>query len=486
MLANLRRGFLGAAIITMVAACTTAGDVSLEEGAAPPARIHAGALRPNIILILADDLGMGQVGAYGASSFATPEIDALSREGVRFTDAYAGGPVCSPSRVSMMTGRDSFLLGGNTNALKLERDDRTFVDLLQVAGYDTMLIGKYGIGSDIGINDPLEMGFDHWVGILDNISAHRQYPSHIFRDRRYDLVPQNLGKERGLYAQELFTQEAEKFIAAERDSPFFLLLAYTTPHAELAAPENFVAPYRKRFAETPYAGRTGSDDDDAYARFYPDPIDQPNAVMAGMIAALDSYVGRIVDAVGARGIERETLILFTSDNGPHEEGGARPADLGTAGGLRGLKRDLFDGGIRVPMIARWQGRIAAGSTNDTPWAFNDILPTFSELAGVPTDAVPGIRSNGISVVPLLLDTGAKLPERAIYWEFASLISQGNARRQVVVQAVRSGDFKAVRYGSDSAVQIYDMTEDDGEQRDLAGSRRDLVERYRALFDAELN
>ena len=469
----------------LVAACAAPPPVSASNGQVAPVP-EADAPRPNIVLILADDLGMGQIGAYGARNFDTPEIDALASQGARFTDTYAGGPVCSPSRVAMMTGRDSFLLGGNTNALKLERGDRTFVHLLQAAGYDTMLIGKYGIGSDIGVNDPQEMGFDHWIGMLDNISAHRQYPDHVFRDRSYDIVPQNLGREKGLYAQELFTREAESFIAQDRDAPFFLLLAYTTPHAELAAPERFVAPYRGRFEETPYAGRTGADTDDAYARFYPEAIEQPNAVMAGMVAALDSYVGRVVDAVAARGIERETLILFTSDNGPHEEGGARPADLWTAGGLRGLKRDLFDGGIRVPMIARWPGRITAGATSDTPWAFNDILPTVSALAGVSVNAVPGIRSNGVSVLPLLLDTGASLPERVLYWEFASLISQGNARREVVVQAARSGDWKAVRYGTDAPVQIYDMRDDDGEQRDLAAAHPDMAQRYRALFDRELD
>ena len=483
---TLGKVLLSAAVVVMTAACAMQPTRPATAAGEPAVQLDPAALRPNIVLILADDLGMGQIGAYGARHFHTPEIDALAASGTRFTDTYAGGPVCSPSRVSMMTGRDSFLLGGNTNALKLEGGDRTFVHLLQAAGYDTMLIGKYGIGSDIGVNDPQEMGFDHWIGLLDNISAHRQYPDHIFRDRSYDLVAPNLGRERGLYAQELFTREAENFIAAKRDTPFFLLLAYTTPHAELAAPERFVATYRGRFDETRYNGRTGADSDDAYARFYPEPIEQPNAVMAGMVAALDEYVGRIVDAVAARGIERETLILFTSDNGPHEEGGARPSQLWSAGGLRGLKRDLFDGGIRVPMIAYWPGRVRAGATSDEPWAFNDLLPTFSKLAGISTDAVQGIRSNGVSVVPLLLDNGAELPERVIYWEFASLISQGNARREVVVQAARSGNWKAVRYGIGTPVQIYDMTNDDGEQRDIARGQTEMAERYRTLFDGQLD
>lgn len=442
--------------------------------------------RPNIIVILADDLGYGQLGVTGDRVIKTPNIDRLAAEGVTFTQAYAGGPVCSPSRISLLTGRDPRLLQGNNNGMELQPDQGTVAQLLGTAGYDTHLVGKWGVGTRFGHNDPMRMGFAHWYGILDNVNAHRQFPISLFRDNRMIWVDPNIGGAEGAYAQRLFTDEALKVIAAKRTAPYFLFLSYTTPHAELAAPEQYVAPYRGKYPEKPYAGMTGDGPKSSFARYYPKPVAQPNATLAGMVSALDAYVGEVLSAVEKSGQAKNTVVIFTSDNGAHEEGGVDPVAMHASGPYRGLKRDLYDGGIHVPMIVRWAGATPAGREDATPVAFWDLLPTFADLAGTTATSVPTVKTNGVSLTGLLTTKPKPLADRTLYWEFKRLPDEpGVGATEDTMQAARRGKWKAVRYGERAKLQLYDMDADPGETQDLADRYPEMTGTFLRQFDLTL-
>lgn len=446
-----------------------------------PAHAQDQAPRPNIILILADDMGYGQLGVTGDKVIKTPNIDRLAAEGVTFTQAYAGGPVCSPSRIALLTGRDPRLLEGNNNGMEIRSTDGTVAQLLRGAGYDTRLVGKWGVGTQFGDNDPLRMGFAHWYGVLDNVSAHRQFPVTLFRDNRLIWVEPNIGGVENAYAQRLFTDEAVSYIAGKHDRPYFLFLSYTTPHAELAAPEQYVAPYRGKYPEAAWPDRKSS-----FARFYPRPVAQPNATEAGMIAALDAYVGEVLGAVEKSGQANNTIVIFTSDNGPHEEGGAEPAVLHAAGPYRGIKRDLYDGGIHVPMIVRWPGTVTPGRKDATPVAFYDFAPTFADLAGTAISTVANLQSNGASLAGLLTGPAKTLADRTLYWEFKRLPDEpGVGATEDTMQAARRGRWKAVRYGEHASLQLYDLGKDPGETRNLAATRPADARAFAELFDAQI-
>lgn len=436
--------------------------------------VGATAKRPNIIFILADDLGFNQIGAYGNTPIKTPHLDRLAKQGVRFTQAYAGNTVCSPSRVSLFTGRDGRLMENNSNTVQLKDIDVTVAHVLKYAGYDTALFGKYSIGSQMGVTDPLAMGFDTWYGMYSILEGHRQYPHILWRDGKKLRIEANEGGKKGAYAQELFAAEAIEYIGQDHENPFFALLAFSSPHAELAAPEEFVAPYANEFPETPYTGMSTGTPSDKYAWYYPEPVDRPHATLAGMVTALDSYVGRIVTTLEKKGIADNTLIFFTSDNGPHDEGGGDPEFFQASAPYKGMKRDLFDGGIHVPMIVHWPKQIRTGRVDDTPWVFADVLPTFADLAGVPLTSVPRVKTNGTSISSLLDDTPPALPERTLYWEFGKQAGDPNSGIVgEVFQAARRGKWKVVRYGLDQPVELYDIDADPGETRNLATSQPEI-------------
>ena len=438
--------------------------------------------RPNIIFILTDDLGFNQVGVYGDTPIKTPNIDELARAGIRFTDAYAGNTVCSPSRVSLLTGRDGRLMSNNSNTVELDRLDVTIPEVLKHAGYDTAMFGKYSIGSTMGVTDPLAKGFDTWYGMYDILEGHRQYPMFLWRDNEKIRIRENEGGRKGAYAQELFTREALKYIREERTNPFFILMAYTSPHAELAAPQPYVDRYAD-LAEKPYAGMQSGNPSDKYARYYPEPVSRPNATLAGMVTALDDYVGQIVSVLEEQGIADNTIIFFTSDNGPHDEGGADPDFFKASAPYRGIKRDLYDGGIHVPMIVHWPKGISTPRVDDTPWYFADVLPTLGELAGVNLNLVPRLQSNGVSVRPLLSGDPEQIPERIMYWEFGKQAGDPNSGIVgEVFQAARKGRWKAVRYGFDAPVELYDLESDPGETTDLARIEPDVHAEFVRLFE----
>lgn len=474
-----------------LAACSDSSGEFGDSGNDQPAQQAATSREqpPNILFILTDDLGFNQVGAYGQSKIRTPVLDRLAAEGIRFTQAYAGSTVCSPSRVSLFTGRDGRKLHDNSNMVKLREYDVTFAHVLKEAGYDTGLFGKYSIGEDddLANTGPLRMGFDTWYGMDHILEGHRQYPTFLWDNDTRFTVDANLGGEKGAYAQKKFTEQTIEFIRQDRDVPFFAFLAYTSPHAELAAPREFVDQYSGKFDETPYTGMATGEPADKYATYYPDPVSEPNATMAAMITALDTYVGEILQALEEEGLAENTIIFFSSDNGPHDEGGADPDFFEAAKPYKGMKRDLYDGGIHVPMIVRWRAGIKVPRTDETPWAFADVLPTFADLADVSLADVPGVDIDGVSIAQVLNDSPREIPERLMYWEFGKQAGDPNSGViGEVIQAARKGAWKAVRTDLDKPVELYNIIADPGESNDLAADRPELAETFYRLFEDNIS
>ncbi len=467
-------------------ACTANADKD-ESTSVIAEAISAPADAPNVIFILVDDMGYGQLSVTGHPIIKTPNIDKLANEGILFTQAYSGSTVCSPSRISLMTGKDTGALHSNANTIKLRPQDKTLAHMMGNVGYKTALFGKYGIGTTFGKTDPMTMGFDTWYGLLHNVTAHRQFPIMMFRDNDMQFIGPNKGGAEEAYAQELFTDAAVDYIDSYEDNnPFFMFLSYTSPHAELAAPKEFVAPYSGKFDETFYAGMSDPENKPMFAEYYPKPVAEPNATQAGMVAALDAYIGEVITALENKGVAENTLVFFTSDNGPHEEGGADPITIRASAPYRGGKRDLYDGGIHVPMIAHWPAKIKKGRVNDTPMAFADILPTLADLADAPKTAMTGLDPNGTSVLPLLINPEAELAERVLYWEFAQQLGDPNSGVVgTVKQAARRGDWKVVRLREDAEIELYNIKTDKSESQNLAAEYPDIANEFETMFDERL-
>ena len=429
---------------------------AIARQAAPP---------PNILLIQADDLGYGDLSAYGQARFATPVLDRLAREGIRFTQYYAGSTVCAPSRTSLMTGLHTghAWIRGNGGMpggdVPLRPEDVTLAEVLRDAGYRTAVMGKWGLGQPGSTGQPDRQGFDHAFGFLDHRHAHRQFTDHLWRNG--ERVATDVERD---YVNDLFTSETAAFVARDDPRPFFVYLNYTVPHAELRVPDDSVAPFKGRFPEQPFANatadekRTGARADVPSLGYRSQPA--PRAAFAAMVTRMDRDIGRLAEVLRERGLERRTLLLFISDNGPHREGGADPVFFKSAGGLRGIKRDLYEGGIRVPMIARWTGTIPAGRVSDHVWAHWDVLPTLAEIAGGRTPA--GL--DGMSMTRAL--RGQPQPAHdVLYWEFHERGFQ---------QAVRMGRWKAVRLKTGTPLELYDLDADPGEQRDVAAANPEVI------------
>jgi arylsulfatase A-like enzyme len=441
-----------------LAALVLVGTVMAAVPGAAPRQVASPASRPNILFIQADDLGYGDLSAYGQQRFETPRLDQLAREGTRFTQYYAGTTVCAPSRASLMTGLDTGHTwirgnGGNATDVPLRDEDVTIAMVLRDAGYRTALIGKWGLGGP-GEGAPGRKGFEYAFGVLNQTHAHEQFTDHLFRNGV--AVPVSIHD----YTNDLFTAEATDFIAKPDGRPFFLYLNYTVPHAELLVPDDALARFVGRFPEKPFLNRRVSGGGYRSQR-------TPHAAFAAMITRMDRDIGRLVDLLDARGLGRNTLVVFTSDNGPHIEGGADPAFFNSAGGLRGIKRDLYEGGVRVPLIVRWPGVIPEGRTSPFVAAHWDWFPTLAALAGAP---VP-MNLDGFSIVPAL-EGRAQPPHDFLYWEFHERGFQ---------QAVRMGTWKAVRPAKDTPLELYDLSTDLAEQHDVASSHPDVVARIEAYL-----
>lgn len=428
--------------------------LSSLSAAAFPARAAAPA-RPNIVLILADDLGYGDLGCYRQTRIRTPNIDRLAAGGIRFTSAYAGSTVCAPSRCSLMTGLHTGharTRGNMSPDLPLRAQDLTVSELLHQAGYRTALFGKWSLGELGSTGYPTRKGFDEWFGFFSQLHAHNYYPEHLLDQEAAFLCRGNMGLRRQDYAPDLFTRRAVQFIEKQSAArPFFLHVCYTTPHAN-----NEMGRDSGNGMEVP-----------SLAPYENESWPQSEKGFAAMITRMDAGVGRIMDALRRKGLDQDTLVLFTSDNGPHREGGHDPAFFESSGPLRGIKRDLYEGGIRIPSLARWPARIRAGQVSDFPWAFWDFLPTAAELAGVP--APPGL--DGISIVPALLGR-KQAPHDFFYWEF---------HERGFAQAVRLGPWKGVRNAPDGPVELYHLEQDLGERRNMAAARPDIVGEIRRLL-----
>ena len=449
-----RANMIRTSVIALVAAAVThIGGASQT----PPTRSE----RPNILLIQADDLGYGDLSAYGQTRFRTPSLDRLAKEGMRFTQYYAGSTVCAPSRAALMTGlhMGHATVRGNNPRVPLRPEDVTVAEVLKEAGYRTALIGKWGLGARGTTGQPDRQGFEYWFGFLEQTHAHRQYPTHLWRNgERVELNP-----ERD-YANDLFTKETAAFIERADARPFFIHLNYTVPHAELRVPPDSLKAFEGAFPETPFvnekADKQSSGPDEVSLGYRSHPT--PHAAFAAMITRMDRDIGTLVDRLNARGLGRRTIVLFTSDNGPPQEGGADPAFFNSSGGLRGIKRDLYEGGIRVPMIAWRPGIIPEGRTSDHIWTHWDVLPTLAEIGG----ARPPEKIDGVSVARVLAGGSQAAPE-FLYWEF---------HERGFHQAVRMGKWKGVRLAQGKPLELYDLESDRAEQRNVAAANPEIVAR----------
>jgi len=457
-----RRDFLkisGAGLAAGGLAALTKG--AGRAAAAAKARPRQGLGKPNIIFILADDLGYGDLGCYGQERIKTPCLDRLAAEGMRFTDCYAGSTVCAPSRSCLMTGQHCghTIVRGNGN-VPLRPEDVTVAECLKRAGYATALIGKWGLGEAGTTGIPTKQGFDTFFGYLNQRHAHNYYPAFLWRGEERvalkNVVPgqgefgKGVATEKAEYSHDLLVAEALKWVEARKAGPFFLYLALTIPHANNEA--------GKAGMEVPDHGPYKDTD-------WP----EPQKGHAAMITRMDGDVGRLMARLKELGIDGKTLVIFSSDNGPHAEGGASPAFFGSAGPLTGMKRTLTEGGIRVPGIARWPGRIQPGSVSHHPWAFWDFLPTACELAGV----APPKDIDGISFLPAMLAQPQKDHE-FLYWEF----HEGGS-----TQAVRMGKWKAIRPWPNGPMKLYDLSKDLAEKSDVAAEQPDVVKKVEACLAA---
>lgn len=426
---------------------------------------------PNIIFILADDLGYGDLGCYGQEKIATPHLDRMSAEGTRFTQTYAGSTVCAPSRSVLMTGLHTghTQVRGNrrevTAATTLQPGTDTIATVLKSAGYHTAHIGKWGLGQpgEQGVvGQPERQGFDYAYGYLNQTHAHNSYPSYLFRNGTKVRLPNTVPDEwpvgagvsdnKAVFAQDLFMEETMRFLREQshRAEPFFLYFAPTLPHANNES--------RPLGLEIPDLGQYQERD-----------WTLAHKAFAAMVTRLDADVGRILDFLRESELDENTLVIFTSDNGPHQERGADPAWFGSSGPLRGIKRDLYEGGIRVPTIARWPGQVPANRVDDSLWYFPDVLPTLAAFARV----APPPALDGVNVRPLLLGQAQpELRNRILYWEF-------HERQQS--QAVRRGPWKAVRPDINGPIELYHLDDDPGESTNLAKARPDVIAQLEPAF-----
>ena len=430
--------------------------------------------KPNIIFILADDLGYGEIGCYGQKLIQTPNIDRLAAEGMRFTQFYAGNTVCAPSRSVLMTGLHlghttvrGNAGGRNIDAQTLRQTDVTVARVLQQAGYATGLVGKWGLGEADSTGEPRKHGFDYYFGYLNQTHAHNHYPSFLWRNGEKVSLPNDItavgavsgagySTNRVAYGDDLFAQESREFVEKNKAKPFFLFYSMVTPHANnernRALGDGNEVPDFGPYADKPWHDSVKNH--------------------AAMVTRLDRDVGDLMTHLKKLGLDDRTLVIFSSDNGPHREGGPNydPAFFNVSGPFSGLKRSLTEGGIRVPFIARWPGRIKAGSVSGHVGYFGDMMATWSELAG----AKAPDKIDSISIVPALLGRGGQPKHEYLYWEF---YEQGVSQALLI-----DGHWKAMRLKTLTApIQLFDLANDIAEKNDVAASNPKLVARAADLM-----
>ena len=402
-------------------------------------------VKPNIIYIMADDLGYGHLGCFGQKEIKTPNIDRMAAEGMKFTDHYAGSAVCAPSRCVLMTGLHTghcYVRGNRPLPVEgnvpIPADSQTIPKLMKKGGYATAAIGKWGLGYPGSEGDPVKQGFDHFFGYNCQRQAHSYYPGHLWRNDKKVLLKGNLNKKQQDYSHDLLTAEALGWMRKNHKKPFFLYLPYTIPHAKFQVPDLGI------YAEMPWSNT--------------------KKAIAAMITRLDGDVGRILALARDLGIDGNTLVIFTSDNG--SAGGALANEFNGSGALRSTKGSMYEGGIRAPFVARWPGKIKPATVSNHICGFQDMMPTFAEVADVdvpkPTD--------GISILPTLLSRGDQRKHEYLYWELGGRF------------AVRMGKWKAV-VGKKGAFELFDLSADVGEQNDIAAENRSVVRKIKAIMAA---
>ena len=452
-------------------------------------------LQPNIIFILADDLGYGDVGVYGQQNFETPNLDRLAHGGMKFLQHYSGSTVCAPSRSALMTGQHTghtFIRGNSERGFTLDKEGQyplapeeiSIAEVLKKGGYATGAFGKWGLGYPGSEGDPTKQGFDEFFGYNCQRVAHNYYPTHLWDNLTKTPLKGNDGKTKTVYAPLIIHEKALSFIEKNKGRPFFMYYPSVIPHAELAAPEKYMEKYRGKFMpEKEYIKKGNSSPN---SKVNPESINNYNvggynsqkeshAAFAAMVSLLDEQVGQIIDKVDDLGIAENTLIIFSSDNGPHLEGGADPDYFGSNGPLRGYKRDLYEGGIRVPTLAYWPSQITPNSKSDHISAFWDFFPTAIEIAGLDYNSS---KIDGISFLPELKGKDQK-KHPYLYWEF---LEKGGR------QAVRMNQWKAVRMNMsknpDSPIELYNVHQDIGEQENLAVQYPEVLKEVSRIMNKE--
>ncbi len=442
----------------------------------------AAAAPPNLVFILADDLGRGDLGCYGQTRIKTPNLDRLAAEGLKFMQHYSGSCVCAPSRCTLLTGRHTGQAHVRANKesgsgyasaegqLPIPAGTVTVAKLLQARGYATAAVGKWGLGGPESTGHPNQQGFDHFFGYLCQRKAHTHYPDYLWRNADKVMLAGNqtavesnrlVQVSARQYAQDLLTAEALGFVRKNSGRPFFLYLPYTAPHLALQVPDDSLAEYAGKFPETPYDGQQG------YLAH-----STPRAAYAAMVSRLDRDIGRLMTLLKELSLDENTVVMFSSDNGPITLAGTDAQFFNSAEKFRGQKMDLYEGGIRAPLLARWPGKIKPGSTTEHVSAFWDVLPTLVEIAG----GKPPAGLDGISFLPTLLGRGEQRRHEFLYWEYHE---RGGS------QAVRLGDWKAVRQKimarADGPIELYDLAGDAGEQENIAAAHPDVVAKVAGLF-----
>ncbi|MCK5134186.1 MAG: arylsulfatase [Bacteroidales bacterium] len=436
---------------------------------------------PNIIYILADDLGYGDLSCYGQEKFSTPHLDKLANEGIRFTRHYSGSTVCAPSRSVLMTGLHTghTPIRGNQEVKPegqalLPASAVTLAELLKEAGYVTGAFGKWGLGYPGSEGDPVNQGFDRFFGYNCQRYAHRYYPEYLWDNDQKVFLEGNDWTSTTTYAPDVIQEKTLEFIKENRDTSFFAYVPIVIPHAELIVPDDAIlSKYLEKFPEAPYVGKPGAD-------YGPDMVigmycsqENPHATFAAMVNRIDNYVEEIIKTVEKLGIAENTIIMFTSDNGPHQEGGGDPDFFNSSGGLRGVKRDLYEGGVRVPLIVSWPGTVKGERVSHHISAFWDVLPTVGEIVGMEIT-----NSDGISFLPELL--GQEQPEHDfLYWEFHE---RGGK------QAILKDGWKSVKLNvgrnPNAPLELYHLETDPMEKNNVAANHPDLIETFSQMMEKE--
>lgn len=437
-------------------------------------------VKPNVVFIIADDLGYGDLSCYGQKKFLTPNIDEVALQGMRLTQAYSGTTVSAPSRSSLITGQHSghTPIRGNREIepegqFPIPANTNTIFKLFKDAGYNTGAFGKWGLGFPGSEGDPNKQFIDEFYGYNCQMLAHNYYPSHLWHNDHKIELPENNDGAYGAYSQDLIQAECLKFIGNQSsDKPFFLFVPNVLPHAELLVPEDsIIQNLRGKFPEKPYKGA-----DLGHKYFRKGPYcsqDYPRATFAAMVTRFDMYVGQIVQKLKDEGLYENTLIVITSDNGPHREGGADPDFFNSNGIYRGYKRDLYEGGIRVPFIASWEGKITPGTSSDFMFAFWDLMPTFAEV--IKSKDKSFSREDGISILPTLQQKGKQKEHDYLYFEFLELGGR---------QAVRKGNWKLIRQNirkDGGYYELYNIASDPGEKWNVLAEKPLIVKELKAIM-----